>query len=87
MKLRSVFFLALWTSIVGGAVQVLDGRVLHVVGAVAAVVVGLLLGRAVFAVRVRWRRVRSWPKPGETDVIPTGPRRVLLADTGLADRR
>jgi hypothetical protein len=87
MKLRALFLMVLWASIAGGAVQLLDGRVSHVVAAVAAVVVGLLIARAVVAVRLRLRRVRSWPKPGETELFPAGPRRVLLADTGLADRR
>jgi len=84
MKLRALFVMALWASIAGGAVQLLDGRAAHVMAAVASVVVGLLLARAVAAVRRRWRRVRSWPKPGENELLPAGPRRVLLADTGLA---
>jgi hypothetical protein len=87
MKARSLFLMALWASIAGAAVQLLDGGVAHVVAAVGTVVVGLLIARAVVAVRVRWRRLRSWPKPGETELFPAGPRRVLLADTGLADRR
>jgi hypothetical protein len=87
MKLRALFLMALWVSIAGGSVQLLDGRVTHVVAGVATVVVGLLIAKAVVAVRLRWRRVRSWPKPGETELFPAGPRRVLLADTGLADRR
>lgn len=44
----------------------------------------VLAGRVVVAARARWHRLRSWPRPGETELFPAGPRRVLLAETGLA---
>ncbi len=87
MKLRALFVMALWASIAGGAVQLLDGRLPHVLAAVAVVVIALLLARAVVAGRRRWRRLRSWRRPGEADLFPAGPRRVLLAETGLVARR
>ncbi len=71
----------------GGVVQLFDGRIAHTgVAAVGAVAV-LLTVRGVVAVRKRWRRVRSWRRPGEADAFRPGPRRVLLVETGLAAPR
>ena len=84
MRLRTLFVMVFWASIAGGAAQLVDGRITHTAIAVVAAEAGLLIARAVVAARVRWRRLRSWPRPGETDPLPAGPRRVLLADTALA---
>ncbi len=86
MRLRTLFVMVFSASIVGGAVHLVDGRVTHTAMAIAAAGVVILAARAVVAARVRWRRLRSWPRPGEPELFPAGPRRVLLADTGLAVR-
>ncbi len=87
MRLRTLFVIALWASLAAGATQLLDGRVAHAGIAAGAVVTAVLFARAVIAVRMRWRRVRSWRRPGEAELLPAGPRRVLLVDTGLAGPR
>ena len=91
MKTRALstklFVIALWASFTAGAVQLFDRRPEHA-GLAAAVAVGaLLLARATMGVRRRWRRLRSWRRPGEPEVFAAGPRRVLLAETGLVARR
>jgi hypothetical protein len=84
MRLRALFVIALWTALIAGAVHLVDGQSAHSQMTIAIVGGGMLAARALVVVRVRWRRVRSWPRPGEPDVYPPGPRRVLLTQTGLA---
>ncbi len=86
MRRRTLYLMVFWASIAGAAAHVVDGRTTHTAIAVATAVAGLLLVRIAVAARVRWRRLRSWPRPGESELFPAGPRRVLLADTGLARR-
>jgi hypothetical protein len=83
MRTRSLFTVGLWASQILGVVALVNG---HAVGAALALIVfglGLHGTRAFFLARDRWRRLRSWPRPGETDLFPAGPRRVLLLETGL----
>jgi hypothetical protein len=84
MRLRTLFVMVFSASTAGGIAQLVDGRVTHVAIAVAADLVGLLALRGLVAARARLRRIRSWPRPGEPEPYPAGPRRVLVADTGLA---
>ena len=84
MRLRTLFVMVFWASTAGGVAQLVDRRVTHVAVTAAAAVAGLLIVRAGVAAQVRLRRLRSWPRPGEPELFPAGPRRVLLADTGLA---
>lgn len=91
MKTRSLstklFVALLWASFAAGAMQLFDRSPAHA-GYAALVAVGALLSvRTAMVLRRRWRRLRSWRRPGEPEVFGTGPRRVLLADTGLVVRR
>jgi hypothetical protein len=91
MKMRSLstklFVLLLWASFAAGAMQLFDRRPAHA-GLAAAIALGTLLSvRTAMLLRRRWRRLRSWRRPGEPEVFAAGPRRVLLADTGLVVRR
>jgi hypothetical protein len=87
MRLRRFFLIALWVALVAGVTHLVDGRTTHTALAVATSLAALLVARVLVAARVRWRRVRSWRRPGEAALYPPGPRRVLLTDTGLAGRR
>jgi len=77
MKLRILLVAAMWisTHTVGVPTKV-------AIGAVAVVLASQLVSMA----RPRMRRLRSLPRPGEVE-LPSGPRRVLLVDTGLAGPR
>ena len=90
MKARVAFVFALWTALVVGVVQLFQVAAGPVVVG-AAVLGGLLIGRTFVAARRRWRRLRSWRRPGEPALAPShypiGPRRVLLVNTGLAAPR
>ena len=68
-----------------GAVTLIHGAAVPA-GVVSGVLAGVLGVRAIVAARQRVRRLRTWPRPGVAE-LPTGSRRVLLADTGLAPRR
>jgi hypothetical protein len=87
MKTRLVLGIVVWSAIVVGALR-LFGDANDPIGVAAPLVVGgvvgtgvLLVTRAV-ATRARRRRLRS-PEQVES-VLPAGPRRVLLADVGMA---
>src|SRR5689334_19608792 len=86
MKTR-LLVIAMWVSTVFGAVRLVDGPATRV-GATAGVIAGIVIGIGslvvftVRTVRARVNRLRSWPRPGEVE-LPTGPRRVLLIETGL----
>ena len=83
MRARSLLTVGLWASQILGVVALVNG---HAVGAALALVVfglGLHGTRAVFLARDRWRRLRSWPRPGDPELFPAGPRRVLLIETGI----
>jgi hypothetical protein len=82
-----LFVIVLSASFAAGAMQLFDRRPAHAGLAAVVAVGGLLLVRVAMVVRRRWRRLRSWPRPGEPEVFAAGPRRVLLADTGLVVRR
>ncbi len=85
MRVRIVFAVAVWASIVVGAVQLFD-RAPASTGIASAAAVGAATCAAwlTWAVRTRLRRLHSWPRPGEVELYPPGPRRVLLIETGLA---
>ena len=83
MRARSLLVVGLWASQVVGVVELVNGHAVR--AALALIVFGMALhgARAFFMARDRWRRLRSWPRPGETELFATGPRRVLLVETGL----
>ena len=77
--------IGLWAAIVVGAVQLYDGNIAHAAAALVRVRCGHRRRHVPRSVgRARWSRLRSWPRPGEAEEYPAGPRRVLLVDTGLA---
>ena len=91
MRLRSLFVIALWASLIAGAMQLLghvihDGLALWAVVGIGVVVVGALY-RMALALRRRRRRARSWPGPARIELYPAGPRRVLLVETGMVGPR
>ena len=86
MKTRFVFGTLLWVSFVVGAVRVF-GAANDPIGFAAPLVVGGLAGAAtLLAVRAFTRRVRGPRRalriPAKSH-LPAGPRKVLLAHTGL----
>lgn len=90
MRARVVFVIALWTALVVGVVQLFQVAAGPVVVG-GAVVGGVVVVRMFVAARRRWRRLRSWRRPGEPALVPShypaGPRRVLLVNTGLVAPR
>jgi hypothetical protein len=84
MNTRAVILVGLWAAMVVGAVQLFDGNVVHAAAALVLFGAGIFGARAVTVARARWRRLREWPRPGEAEPFPAGPRRVLLLETGLA---
>jgi hypothetical protein len=84
MSARTALVIGLWASLVVGAVQLFDGNIVHAAYALAVFGGGLLVTRAVVVAQIRWRRLRSWPRPGDGDEFPAGPRRVLLTEAGFA---
>ena len=81
MRARVVTVIALWASTAFGAVQLFQHGAVAA-GAAVGVVAAVLGIQALRGARLQWRRVRSWPSPTEVE-IAAGPRRVLLAETGL----
>jgi hypothetical protein len=87
MKTRFMFAALLWVSIVVGALR-LFGDVNDPIGVAAPLVVGGVVGTGVLlaargiASRARRRRFLSSVRI-ESD-LPTGPRRVLVVETGMA---
>ena len=75
--------IGLWAALVVGAVQLFDGNVTRAAGALVVFGAGIVAARAAVVGRTRWTRLRSWPRPGEVEEFPSGPRRVLLVETGL----
>jgi hypothetical protein len=90
MKTRFMLGTLLWASIVVGALR-LFGDLNDPIGVAAPLVVGGLTGTGVLvAIRAirsgfRRRRPQSWV-PVEPE-LPAGPRRVLLAEVGMAGPR
>jgi hypothetical protein len=80
MKTRVVLVIALWAALAVGAVTVFEAAAVPV--GVLTVLAGLVLAVRAIVRRSR-RREPVWTGAGESD-YPPGPRRVLLADTGLA---
>jgi hypothetical protein len=80
MKTRVLIVISVWVSTVVGA-----ARLFGAIGARAAAAMGVLAVSVSLAARLR-RRFRRWDRPGESD-FPPGPRRVLLAETGLSGRQ
>jgi hypothetical protein len=84
MNTRAALQIGLWASLVVGAVTLFDGSAVRSAGALVVFGAGVLGAKAFGAARLRWLRVRSWPRPGESELFPAGPRRVPLVETGLA---
>jgi len=83
MRARSLLTVGLWASQIVGVMALVNG---HAVGAATALLVfgfGVYGTRAFFVARNRWRRLRWWPRPGDPELFPAGPRRVLLIETGI----
>jgi len=85
MNTRVVLLMGLWAGLVIGAIQLFAGDLAYVAGAFVVFGAGVLAARAAIVARARWQRLRTWPRPGDVDDFPAGPRRVLLLETGLAN--
>jgi hypothetical protein len=83
MNTRAALMIGLWAALVVGTVQLFDGNIVHAAGAFVVFGIGIVAARGAVMSRARWVRLRSWPRPGEVEEFPAGPRRVLLAETGL----
>jgi len=82
MSARFALAIALWASLVIGVVQLFAHAAVPT-GAAIGVGAGVLGVQAFGVARSRRLRSRTWRRPGDEPEMASGPRRVLLVETGL----
>lgn len=83
MSARFLLGIALWASLIVGAVQLFDAAAAPT-GIAVGIGAGVLGVQAFGVARARWLRLRLWHRPGAEPEAAPGPRRVLLVETGLS---